>query len=133
MIGTDQEPPRDVLDRLQEEIGEVEVSYYPSLDGVTAAVRARTEPPREELRTWRIDFASSLGRPQIEALWRAEADRMIAAWDEATAPSSAVEGPPEPPPPASETPELSELSEPVEPAELSEPAVGRDAAEDRAL
>lgn len=132
MIGTDQEPPRDVLERLQAEIGEVEVSYYPSLDGVTAAVRARTEPPREELRTWRIEFASSLGRPQIEALWRSEAERMIGAWDEATAPSSPADDLEEA---VSESSELSEPSEPVESPEPveSEPSVGRDAAEDRAL
>jgi hypothetical protein len=73
MIGTDQEPSRKVLDKLNETLGEgtYTVSYAQDAHGITGVVRTREQPPRE----YTTRFTSGQSPEQVEAVWLELADR----------------------------------------------------------
>ena len=85
MIGTDQEPSREILDRLNAALGEgkYEIRYEDSQQGPRAIVRLREEPPAGFSRETAILFANGAARQQVDAVWQEAAARLEQTYREA--------------------------------------------------
>jgi hypothetical protein len=74
VIGLAHEPSRDILDALDETLGEgaYQVAYTEDQYGVLGIVRTREQPSRE----YTTRFARDAAREQVEAVWQELASRI---------------------------------------------------------
>lgn len=85
MIGTDQEPAREILDRLNATLGEgkYEIRYEEGMQGVRAIVRLREDPPAGVSRETAVLFAPGAAKQQVAAVWQEAAERLCTTYEQA--------------------------------------------------
>lgn len=76
MIGIAHEPSREILDALNEALGEgtYSIAYHDGPQGIAGIIRMR-EAPQREFKTY---FARDAEAPQVEAVWQELVARTIA-------------------------------------------------------